>query len=789
MFGSNLVKAGVHLHLLDKLTPEMRKTLAANKGMLNTFGQAIGQQGLFGPMAQKNLDQYNRGLAQMAASQKLLMTGAAGFGAGIAATAYTTSSFMKFEDDLAYIDTLRDESVSAMDIWGKEIRRLGGDTGKDIADISRSIYQSLSSSIPEDQVLDFVRVASKSSVAGRTSMENSVNALATVLNSYDLAVEKSMEVSDKLFYTVKRGRIEFDQLSNTIAGFAQSGSLAGISYEDLLASLATLTSVGISPDESSTSINRFLLSVISLSDEQKELGRSMGIDFNIAHMRKVGFLPFLQEISDAVDGDIEKLQKLFPEMRAFRAVAPLIGSANARFKDISEGMKNTAGATETAFSKMADTMQFDINRMKQNLESLKIGVGGIFAKELNPQLEGLVDTLGKLAEDDAAISRIAGAIKTITYSFGGLAGIGILGKVLGAGNIAAAGVKTGLSTGTLVSNSGGLGFLGSAGGAIAKAIKTEWFRSSAVAALPGGGATGALPASASAAGSGSIFGAAAGAAIVLAITAGITKMVGNYLDQRYTVFDDKQEDLRSALVAQLDRLIEKDNEERTVNSLMDIYQKVAEIKELDESRREMRSELFDLVGFNMANREMLVKQWGENSIQARGADTKWKNSASYKEFYTSGMELRELHIADAQIFEDKYWNALLKKYQGDEKLALAASGYYAGGVMDDRDMFIEELDKYLFQANKEIYGERVFSSNGQTFRQLLGIEEFRKPNNINVNVHVTKDDVIVSVEDENEKTETFKREAFRYVQSLMNAGKKEAEISMKKNPYFYHRPY
>jgi len=139
------------------------------------------------------------------------------------------------------------------------------------------------------------------------------------------------------------------------------------------------------------------------------------------------------------------------------------------------------------------------------------------------------------------------------------------------------------------------------------------------------------------------------------------------------------------------------------------------------------------------------------------------------------------------------WNALLKKYQGDEKMALAASGYYAGNVMDDKDRFIEELDKYLFQANKEIYGERVLATggqgSGQNFLKFLGLEEFRKPNNINVNVHVTKDDVIVSVEDENEKTETFKREAFRYVQSLLNAGKKEAEISMKKNPNFYHRPY
>ncbi len=273
-----------------------------------------------------------------------------------------------------------------------------------------------------------------------------------------------MEVSDKLFYTVKRGRIEFDQLSNTIAGFAQSGSLAGIGYEDLLASLATLTSVGLSPDESATSINRFLLSVISLNDEQKELGRSMGIDFNITHMRKVGFLKFLQEISDAVDGDIEKLQKLFPEMRAFRAVAPLIGSANARFKDISEGMKNTAGATEAAFGKMSDTMQFDINRLKQNFESIKIGVGGILGKQLNPQLEALVTKLGELAEDDAAIARIAGSIKTLTNVGAGLMGVGLLGKGVGLVNIVASAFKSALGGGGLVAGKGGFAFLGSAAG-------------------------------------------------------------------------------------------------------------------------------------------------------------------------------------------------------------------------------------------------------------------------------------------------------------------------------------
>jgi len=439
MMTSNVIKAGVQLNLLDKLTPEMRRTLSANKTMLDGFSRATNQNNMFGPMSQANLAQYERGMARIAASQKLLRTGMMGVGAGVAASLYATNAFVKFEDDLAYIDTLRDGSVSAMEIWGKDIQKIGIDTGKGISDISRGIYQTLSSSIPEEYALDFVRNASKTAVAGRASIETSVNALSTVLNSYDLEVERTMDISDKLFYTVKRGRIEFDQLSSTIAQFASSGSLAQIPFEDLLAALATLTSVGISPDESATSINRFMLSLISLSDQQKELGKSMGIDFNISHMRSIGFLPFLQEISDAVDGDIEQLQKLFPEMRAFRAVAPLIGSANERFKDISEGMQNTAGATETAVGKMTDTMKHKMDIVSQSFESIKISVGEIFAEQYGPGLAQFAGYLGDIAQNETAMENIAGAIKGITGIFAAMGAVGLLGKAVGAIDVGVAG--------------------------------------------------------------------------------------------------------------------------------------------------------------------------------------------------------------------------------------------------------------------------------------------------------------------------------------------------------------
>jgi TP901 family phage tail tape measure protein len=707
MSTNGLIRAGVRLELLDRMTPQLRRALASGRGMLDGFSRATNQHSAFGPMAQQNLAQYERGLGRIAQSQKLLLVGMGGAGAGIAAQKMAYSAFNRFEEDLAYIDTLRDGNTKAMDKWGKEMRRIAGDTGKDLGDISAGIYQALSSSIPEEGVMKFISGVSKTAVGGRTSIENSVNALATVLNSYDLKVTDAMNVSDKLFYTVKRGRVEFNQLSDSIARFASSGALAKVPIEDLLTAFATLTSVGIVPAEAATSLNSFMKSIVALSDEQKELGKSMGIEFNISHLQSVGLLPFLQQIEEAVDGDIEKLQKLFPEIEAFRAVAPLVGSAKERYKDIQQGMLNkTAGATERAYETMADTNQNKLDRLKQNYESILVGVGGMLGEGINPGLEVLVSTLSDIAQDDEKLAAVAKTIQTITNTLITLAGVGALGMASGGVTAMGAGVKTALTTGKLVGNSGGLALIGSVFGklftmakGLAPALTGLGATGGSAGWVAGGLAQGTLGATATTTGILGTGAATAGGATIgtIALPALITTAIASAVvyglkKGSEAIIDKEYERWSSGTSVKLQNLAWQVYEDRTTNDSSSSIAKKARSKNMSTTewiKQKIMEELPE--GLATASGETLGKNidpfkkpslFGmDHDITYANRDKGWSKMKKGLKQYAGDM--MTINPTGTFTMANTYKSQALDYFGGDKELANSIMPYLASGLFPE----------------------------------------------------------------------------------------------------------
>ena len=442
------LKAGITLYAIDRMS--------ATVNSATTKAEASMKQ-----MQMRN-DAMNKSMLQTSQYLSMMKVGLAGMAVSGVAIGASVKQFTDFQKSLAYISTLIDDvNFDIKEKIGKDVLRIAGETGKDIQDIMSGVYQAISTSIEPEKATQFIEVVSKAAVAGNASIETSANAILTVLKSYGLETGRAMEVSDKLFQTVKLGRVEFPQLSDAIADFAQTGALAGVSLDELLGAFAALTMVGVPVDEASTSLNRFLLSVVDASKESKEFAKSLNLDFSVEHMRKVGILAFLDEISAKVGTDITQIQKLFPEIRAFRAVAPLMDTARDSFKKFSGEISESSGTTEKAMEKMENTISHRVDTIKQKMKGIGIKLGETFALSLEGPINKFDELLGKILENDKAIQGIGIGLKAIFGVGGVLAGLGTIGWLTKTIGGIGAGFKAGLTGQALVS-----------GGAIATGAKT-----------------------------------------------------------------------------------------------------------------------------------------------------------------------------------------------------------------------------------------------------------------------------------------------------------------------------
>ena len=113
------------------------------------------------------------------------------------------------------------------------------------------------------------------------------DAITTLLNSYGLSASHAGDVSDVLFATVKRGKTTFADLAPSIGMVAATAASAGVSLDDLGASVATMTRNGIRTERAVTALNAvvstFLKPTKEAADYARELGftyRAMGRGYN-----------------------------------------------------------------------------------------------------------------------------------------------------------------------------------------------------------------------------------------------------------------------------------------------------------------------------------------------------------------------------------------------------------------------------------------------------------------------------------------------------------------------------
>jgi TP901 family phage tail tape measure protein len=409
------IPVSVILSLQDQLTQRLNGVVKKTLGEMNKLSTS----GVLsrGEQLQKQAENY----------ASVMRAVAIPFTASVGAQAASLKLFSDHEYDIKYISTLIDDTNYKYDQYSRNVRKIAIDTGKGIHDVSRAFYQSLSSGIKPVELNDFVGGASKAAVAGGVGLETAITPILSIMNAYGIKAKDVTKVSDQLFRVVEDGVIEFNQLGGAVSNFASIGSLGKFDLVEQLAAVAALTKGGLSPDEAGTSIARMLDSIITASDEQKELAQSFGIEFSYEAAQKKGLLKFLREVKEATGGNVVALQKLFPETRALRAVGLLAGTMGDAFVEAAEKITNSAGATERAFDKMSSASKVKFDKMKTSIQSIAIDIGASVYDSIEVPLENLQKYLAKAAEDPATGKKLSTGLKATAGVSGSILGIMALG--------------------------------------------------------------------------------------------------------------------------------------------------------------------------------------------------------------------------------------------------------------------------------------------------------------------------------------------------------------------------
>ena len=354
---------------------------------------------------------------------------------------------MEFDKQLRNVNSLVQASEDQFKKFGESIKELS--RNKDIVnspvDLAKAMYQLVSSGFDAVNALKMVGVASKAASAGLTTTETSVTALSSLMNAYNRKTLKdSIEFSDQLFRVVDKGVISFEQLSSNLGSVNAVAAASGVQFKEVGAAFIELTRAGISASESETAISNLIRSIADPSKEAAEYAKLLGVELGDTALQTKGLSGVLDELSEATNGSLSIMSKLIPESRAAKAALNLAKDGATGFTRALGEMETAAGSTDRALSQQSKSFDFQMRKMKQSIDVLKIEFGDIintammpFVDNIRYMVEGFVkldkntkENIVQLGLFTIGLGAALGALKLLNIA------MGIFGGLLTKSNIA-----------------------------------------------------------------------------------------------------------------------------------------------------------------------------------------------------------------------------------------------------------------------------------------------------------------------------------------------------------------
>jgi len=287
--------------------------------------------------------------------------------------------FAAFERQMANVSTmLQEHSMKYMPQYRREIRAMAIDVGEGTATLSKGLYDILSASIDPAKAMHVLEVSSKAAQAGLTDTGVAADAITTILNSYGLSAEYAGKVSSDLFETVQKGKLVFGDLAEDIGKVAADAASAGVSLEEMLAAVATLTRGGLRPEIAITALKAAINTFRKPADEAKKAAAELGFELNTTSLHAMQLSGLFEKLKNASD---EQVAAIFQNVRGLTGLSVALQQVEGNAADVRYIMEKS-GVDLEAYGKMANTAAKDFEKYDEAMKDIRVTIGEAFAPAL-----------------------------------------------------------------------------------------------------------------------------------------------------------------------------------------------------------------------------------------------------------------------------------------------------------------------------------------------------------------------------------------------------------------------
>jgi TP901 family phage tail tape measure protein len=292
-------------------------------------------------------------------------------GRGVSFFQNAAGAAAKFQTDIALLQTLSQDSTATFDDWSESIIRVSSALGKPQADVAAAAYDSLSNQVIKTAA-DFDQfglTTGRLAIATKSSMKDTQDAVAGVMNSFGMNINDTERVSRVLFKTIDLGKVQMNELANSMGRISPFAHSLGISLEEEAAFLSVLTRQGISSEVAMTEMGQVFNALTKPGPELIKMFRDLGYATAEEAIAAKGFSGVLKMVQTTTGGATAKISELYPELRGAKGVVGVLANELNEYNDSLAKIQGGQASFEKASEKVTGNIGQKFNEEMEKLKN------------------------------------------------------------------------------------------------------------------------------------------------------------------------------------------------------------------------------------------------------------------------------------------------------------------------------------------------------------------------------------------------------------------------------------
>ena len=361
----------------------------------------------------------------VATTMKSLALPIAAVGAAVGAAAvYGVKKFADFEQGMNQVFTLMPgASAEVRDQMVADVKKISSEMGIMTDQTIPALYDAIGAGVPPENVFAFIEVAQKAAVGGATALTTTIDGLTSVVNAYGADVLDVGTASDIMFQTVNVGKVSFAELSQRLYNVVPTAQALGISFGNVGAAIAAMTSQGVPAGVATTQLRQMFVELSKEGGKTSTLFKELsGKSFREFIASGGTVQEALQLLEKHAAGANVGINDLFGSVEAGAGALVLTGRGTEAFTEALATMEDSAGATQAAYETMEQGINRQLEKIAADFNIIIIDLASALVPVVNgyilPALRGIVDGIktvmswfGNAADSpDALVGTLRGSL-------------------------------------------------------------------------------------------------------------------------------------------------------------------------------------------------------------------------------------------------------------------------------------------------------------------------------------------------------------------------------------------